>query len=168
MTSGLSFQEVRDDAGLAQVQRLAAEIWPEYYTPIIGSAQVEYMLKNLQSASAVRAQIKEGHKYFLVRLEGNDVGYLAVIPKKTAGELVLSKIYLRASWRGKGYGRQALDFAEDLARELGLQKITLMVSKKNIPAIQFYERTGFTNAGPVFKDIGGGFAMDDFLFVKSV
>ena len=38
------FERVRSPEQIAAVTRLAREIWQEHYLPIIGQAQVEYML----------------------------------------------------------------------------------------------------------------------------
>ena len=46
---------------------LASEIWNEYFPPIIGQAQVDYMLGKFQSALAIARQIREdGYAYYLV------------------------------------------------------------------------------------------------------
>ncbi len=156
---------VKDDE-IGRVETLAREIWSEYYTPLIGKAQVEYMLDRFQSRQAIAEQIRTGVLYFLVRKADADIGYLAVQPK--GGELFLSKIYVRLSLRGKGYGRRALQFAEALAREQGLGRIRLTVNKNNRNSIRAYERFGFTIAGPVVQDIGGGFVMDDYVMIKAV
>ena len=83
-------------------------------------------------------------------------------------ELFLSKLYLRASQRGKGYGREVVKFLENLARDRRLGKITLTVNKNNTDTIRAYERFGFTNQGPIVQDIGGGFVMDDYKMEKAV
>ena len=40
------------------VVEIAAEIWTEHFTPIIGSEQVEYMLNKFQSSQAITRQIE--------------------------------------------------------------------------------------------------------------
>ena len=42
----------------AVIAALADEIWREHYTPIIGEAQVDYMLKKFQSAEQICEDIK--------------------------------------------------------------------------------------------------------------
>ena len=39
---------------IALIAGLARQIWTEHYTPIIGAAQVEYMLGRFQSQSAIK------------------------------------------------------------------------------------------------------------------
>ena len=56
------------------------------------------------------------------------INYLAVAP------------HLRHS----GYGRQMMEHAENLLRELGCPKINLMVRRTNPAVIKFYETLGFS------------------------
>lgn len=145
------------------VEALAFPIWREHYTPIIGAAQVEYMLQKFQTVKGMREQVAQGVLYFLLQVpEGGSMGFLAVTPK--SGELYLNKLYLLKEHRGKGYARQALRFLMGMAREKGFSRITLAVNKWN-PAVKAYEALGFRNAGPVVTDIGGGFLMDDYRMV---
>lgn len=160
------FIPVLNSEEIEQVEALAREIWTEHYTPMIGSAQVEYMLDRFQSQRAVAEQLGNGALYFLVRENGIDIGYLAVQPKER--ELFLSKIYVLSSHRKKGYGRKSLQFVEALAKERGLDRITLTVNKYNTRSIRAYERFGFVIERPIVQDIGNGFVMDDYLMIKIV
>jgi len=161
------FIEVTDQEQVSIVEALAREIWTEHYTPIIGREQVEYMLRVFQSNEAISAQIEtEGYRYFLMEEEGRYVGYMAV--QSTGEELFLSKIYVEASRRGKGFGKKAIRFLENLASVLHLVKITLTVNKNNVKSIRAYEKMGFKNLGPVMQDIGNGFIMDDFKMEKII
>jgi len=154
--------KVSDGDLIAEVERLADSIWHEHYTPIIGTAQVEYMLKKIQSKGAISNQInKEGYLYYLLRdKNGRWIGYFAVVPRQT--ELFLSKFYIRYENRGKGYGKDAMEFIKSTAKDKGLAKIVLVTNKKNINSINAYKRLGFTITAPVVTDIGDGFVMDDY------
>jgi diamine N-acetyltransferase len=156
------FRLVDSAADVLTVERLASQIWQEYYNSIIGAEQVGYMLQNFQSVAAINGQITEGYCYYLIVYDNEPIGYLSVLKKPEAGQLFLSKLYLLATQRGHGAGRHAIKFLIKLTRKARLEKIALMVSKKNSAAIGFYERCGFKNAGPIVKDIGGGFVMDDW------
>lgn len=144
---------------------LATEIWREHYTPIIGAAQVEYMLTQFQSPAAIKRQIAhEDYKYYLLETEGAAQGYLAVQPQGDC--LFLSKLYVRAAARAQGLSRAAIHFAEQCAHQLQLKQLALTVNRQNLLAITIYERLGFINTGPVVADIGGGFVMDDYRMEK--
>jgi ribosomal protein S18 acetylase RimI-like enzyme len=158
------FIKVETTGHIEAVETLAKEIWIGHYTPIIGREQVEYMLSRFQSAQAIAEQIADGYLYFLIEDLGQFIGYISVQPRE--GELFLSKIYVRSSDRGKGYGRKAVRFVEELAKEQGAGKIVLTVNKNNTLAIKAYEAMGFTKVEAIVQDIGGGFVMDDFKMEK--
>jgi RimJ/RimL family protein N-acetyltransferase len=162
----MTIEPVLNDSKIEIVVNLAYEIWNEYFIPIIGKAQVDYMLEKFQSRKAISEQIKNGFLYYLIRSSNDFIGYIGIHPKQD--ELFLSKIYIRSSERGKGYGRKAIQFFEKLAQEKGLRKITLTVNKSNTNTIKAYEKFGFRNLGSVVQDIGNGFIMDDYGMEKAI
>ncbi|MBL7185627.1 MAG: GNAT family N-acetyltransferase [Phycisphaerae bacterium] len=162
----MNIEKVSTETQIETVARLACEIWNQHFIPIIGKAQVDYMLEKFQSKKAISEQIESDYSYYLLKADDNYEGYMGVCPKE--GELFLSKLYIRASQRGKGFGRKAIGFLEDLARERGLSKITLTANKNNTDAIKSYEKFGFANLGVFVQDIGNGFVMDDYKMEKVV
>lgn len=166
MTTGTTFVRVSTGEQIEKVEALAREIWTEHYQEIIGREQVDYMLGRFQTKEAITEQIKAGCLYFLIGTDNGFMGYLAVLPKGRA--LFLSKIYVRRSSRKKGYGREAICFVERLARQKGLEKISLTVNKHNTGSIRVYKKLGFRNVGSVVQDIGEGFVMDDYRMEKSI
>lgn len=149
------------------IAALAAEIWNECYPPIIGQDQVDYMVGKFQSPQAIAAQMHdEGYQYFMLRLGGDDAGYLGV--KVDGDQLFLSKIYVRSCARGKGVAAKAIAFLEDMCRENGLAHIWLTVNKHNSSAIGAYGHLGFCMAYEQATDIGGGYVMDDYIMKKAM
>lgn len=161
MTRSLNIILAHSSGHVAQIARLASEIWTEHYTPIIGAAQVAYMLEHFQSEAAIEAQIGEGTSYFLLLWQEDPVGYLAFYPKE--GDLFLSKYYIQKSVRGKGLGREAMHFTASEAARLGLDRVVLTVNRNNRASIQAYQKMGFQNMGTMIQEIGNGYIMDDFL-----
>ncbi|MCP9198834.1 GNAT family N-acetyltransferase [Gramella sp. GC03-9] len=147
------------------VARLAREIWTEHYTPIIGKDQVDYMLDKFQSATAIRQQLDQAVKYFLLEQDEEPVGYLSYRLEKD--HLFLSKIYVLKSQRGKGIGKKALEFLKEQAGISGIQKIKLTVNKYNSNSIRAYEKMGFVQVDAIVQDIGNGFVMDDYVLEKT-
>jgi ribosomal protein S18 acetylase RimI-like enzyme len=164
VTKKAMFITVATKQHIEAVEALAKEIWTEHYIPIIGRGQVDYMLARFQSMQAISEQIAMGYLYFLIEEEGQFVGYVSVQPKEH--ELFLSKIYVLSSCRGKGYGKKAVKFVEELAKEKGLGKIVLTVNKNNTLAIKAYEAIGFKKIEAIVQDIGNGFVMDDYKMEK--
>jgi len=145
---------------------LASIIWKEYYTDIIGSRQVDYMLKKYQTVEAIKDQIEEGALYYLITHQGSNVGYLSYYKKKDC--LFLSKIYILRESRGKGIGKKTMHFLETTAEHLGYQTISLTVNKNNIETIKAYEKMGFKQVRDIVIDIGNDFVMDDYIMEKEL
>lgn len=125
------------------------------------------MLEKFQSEKAIARQIKnEGFLYYLLKRDKSYIGYIGIVPDKDKGELFLSKIYIKSDERQKGYGKKALQFVEELAKQRKLNRITLTVNKNNTSSIEAYLKMGFKNVGSVVTDIGGGFVMDDYRMEK--
>lgn len=161
----MKLERVEHPEQIAAVAALAREIWTAHYTPLIGAAQVEYMLEKFQSEEAIARQIAaESYEYYLAP----GAGYLALVPDREKNRVLLSKIYVRADRRGAGLGRALAAFAEERAAELGGRELWLTVNKHNAGSIAFYERMGFRKTDPVVTDIGGGFVMDDWRMAKTV
>jgi ribosomal protein S18 acetylase RimI-like enzyme len=153
--------EVKNKEQIDQVAQLADEIWREHYIPIIGIKQVDYMLSKFQSSQAISHQIsEEGYIYYLISEGNKNLGYISV--KEKDKELFVSKVYIHSDYRGKGFGRQAINFIQNKANELKLDRITLTVNKNNTNSIKVYEKLGFKNRGSIIQDIGKGFVMDDY------
>ena len=73
----IEFKRVGSLTDFNTVEELAKKILNEHYTPLVGKEQVEYMLENHQTFRAIRHQVRAGAKYFLIVLEGRQVGYLS-------------------------------------------------------------------------------------------
>ncbi|MEZ4937027.1 MAG: GNAT family N-acetyltransferase [Crocinitomicaceae bacterium] len=155
-------KKINTSGQIKEIELLGREIWTEHYTPIIGLEQVNYMLDKFQSARAIAEQIGEGYSYFQLIEEGELIGYMAI--QKREESLFLSKIYVRKDQRGKGFGRQAMEFVFDQAKAMNCEKVNLTVNKYNEGSIKSYEKMGFENVGDAVFDIGEGFVMDDYLF----
>ncbi len=145
---------------------LAKEIWNEHYVPIIGQDQVDYMVNNFQSLKAITDQINQGYSYYLIKEKDDFIGYIGFEFQDTA--LFLSKFYIKSSSRGKGVGKQTIDFLINLAKENKKDKITLTVNKNNKNSITAYEKLGFKIVENLVTDIGNGFFMDDYKLIKEI
>jgi GNAT superfamily N-acetyltransferase len=166
-SDALAITPIDDPAELDLVAALAREIWYEFYVPLIGKAQVDYMVERFQTAAAMAAQVREGYEYFMVRRAGRPIGYCAVRAQPAERTLFLSKFYLLREARGSGTGRAFLEFIVELALARGLVSIWLTVNKGN-PSVRAYERMGFRITADLRMDIGQGFVMDDYRMEKSL
>ena len=150
-----------DDAErIAEMSRMATEILREHYDPIVGKEQNDYMLDRFQSVNAISEQLGNGYRYYFVRCDGRNVGFMAFYPRQNA--MYLSKLYLYKGERGKGFSRQMIAFVAEEARRENLCAVELNVNKHN-PSISVYESLGFKHLRAEKNDIGHGYFMDDFV-----
>ena len=157
------FSKPTSNQNFLQIETLARKIWEEHYTPIIGEAQVAYMLGKFQSIAAMQKQVSEGYEYFMIK-EGEElVGYLAF--KEEQDQLFLSKVYVHSSMRGKGLGKAAIEFVKEQVAQRGLKQIRLTVNKYNHNSIAAYLKMGFVKTRELVIDIGEGYVMDDYEMV---
>ena len=177
----VTFRRVETPEQQAQLAEMAAVIWNEYWPPIIGQDQVDYMVRNFQSLEAIQRDVAEhGYEYWFVwsdaetarvgaaPCEPHIVGYTGGHDEPETDRFFISKIYLFADERGKGYASEVLRFYEDLTRDRGFRAMYLTVNKYNDMAVRAYVGKGFVTIDAVETDIGSGFIMDDFIMEKTV
>ena len=146
-----------------RLSSLAREIWTQHYEPIIGLAQVEYMLKKFQSPEKILGDIEtDGYKYLLAVEDHRLAGYCAFKPEYEDGGVFLSKLYVEKYSRGKGISKLFLEQLLAYAKENKLDHVWLTVNKYNHTSIDIYKKLGFTIEGELVTDIGGGYVMDDY------
>ena len=163
----IEYSKVTSPKDVENVAKLADHIWKEYYTPIIGEEQVQYMLSKFQQEDAISKQIeKDQYDYYLFKYKGLEVGYMGI--QRREKELFLSKLYISKYYRNKGVGRQAFSLAERLARQNECNKITLTVNRNNKSSIEVYLQKDFKIVKEEKMDIGNGFIMDDFIMEKNL
>jgi ribosomal protein S18 acetylase RimI-like enzyme len=143
--------------------QLANKIWNQHYVPIIGQAQVDYMLDKFQSAEAISNQIENGYEYFIIFYHKNPTGYLALIPNDKEKKLMISKIYIDSDFRGLGLGSKLIDFTIETSKKGAFESIWLTVNKNNTKTIEWYQKNGFSIKEKLKMDIGNGFVMDDYV-----
>jgi diamine N-acetyltransferase len=173
MSPGIQLLPVSTTKQVAEVARMAHEVWNEYYVPIIGQPQVDYMVAKFQTAEAMQSQIDSGYEYFRIQQDGQSqqageiIGYVAIQHDVAEARLFISKLYVLAAHRKSGAGRKCLELIERMARDRGATRLWLTVNKGN-PSVHAYERLGFRIVEAMVMDIGGGYVMDDYRMEKPV
>ena len=162
----ITFEPVKNEIQIKELAQLAKPIWEQHFTPIIGKAQVEYMVSMFQSVPALTKQINEGYEYYRFFVENQPIGYTGIHEEE--GKLFLSKLYIKKEYRGKHFSSKALDFLTALAKERKLSAILLTVNKHNDNTISIYKHMGFVVTKEQKADIGNGFFMDDYIMELSI
>ena len=155
------------EADFEPLARLADTIWRAHYGPLIGLAQVEYMLKGRYTAEKLRAYIGASDRWLrLLKQDGETLGYCSYALTATPGEMKLEQLYLLEAFKGRGLGGLMMRHVEAEARAHGCGTIMLTVNKGNTGSIAVYKKSGFTVREEAVFDIGGGFVMDDYVMEK--
>lgn len=162
----ISVSEAITEEDILQVVNLADEIWRAHYIPILGESQVKYMLEKFQSKEAVKNQITDGQKYFLIYYEKYPAGYFSYIVYDT--KIFLSKLYILKKFRRRGIAENIINGLFKNAVNDDKNLIYLYVNKRNLGSIAFYENMGFRREKEIINEFGGGFTGDDYLMEKKL
>jgi len=153
---------IADACDAPLISAMAKEICFKYYNPIVDNSLVKYYVETFQSEEAIRRQIeKEGYLYSFILHGVEKVGYYSVHPEND--RLLMSKLYLKEEWRGKGLGSKTIDDILEYGRETGVSCVYLHVNKNNIPSINIYKAKGFEIVKHDDSEIGDGFRLDDYI-----
>jgi ribosomal protein S18 acetylase RimI-like enzyme len=90
-------------------------------------------------------RVPDGHAVYVVEDGGEAVGRLWVAERDADGERVLFvyEVAVDEGARGRGFGRAAMQFAEEEARRRGLERIALNVFGGNDVARGLYRSLGY-------------------------
>ena len=149
----MQFIKINTEEEIKTLEKLASEIWNEYWPIILSKSQIDYMLNNQIKNEQYIYHILEDNKKFL--------GYLGVSIKEEY--LFLSKLYIKKEFRSFGYGKLAFEEIKQIALENNKKSIRLTVNKNNLRTINAYKKWGFKTIDSVVTDIGNNFVMDDYI-----
>ena len=75
--------------------------------------------------------------------DGEIIGTVGLWPMNDEGAVELRKMYLKTSFRGRGYGKRLLTHAISRTKELGFKRIELQTARVLEEAIGLYAKFGF-------------------------
>lgn len=144
------------------VREIALVTWPHTFGEILSQQQISYMLDMMYSPAALQEQTENKNTVFLLAdVDGTFGGFAGYeLNYKQQPVCKLHKIYILPSMQGKQVGKALIEAVTRIAREAGMQRLSLNVNREN-KAVGFYERIGFTKTGEEDIDIGNGFFMND-------
>ena len=147
------------EADIPLIRTLADRIWWQHYPDIISDDQITYMLDRMYSEAAIRDQMRARQHYTLIYDGADAIGYYS-LSEKEPQHYFLHKFYIDTTQHRKGIGSAA--FGNILKDACGFKEIALQVNRRNIKAVNFYFKHGFTILYSKDFDFGGGYTMDDF------
>lgn len=98
-----------------------------------------------QAIAEIDGHLSDGHSLFVIEVEGEQVGHLWLVERRDRFEptLVVYDVDVDESYRGRGYAKAAMLFAEEEARRRGLTRIALHVGARNDVARNLCRSLGF-------------------------
>lgn len=84
----------------------------------------------------------EHHLVDLLYVEGELAGLIETIPKPD--HLLIENVAVSPAFQGRGYGRQLLAHAEELADSMGMTELRLFTNKMFADNVQLYLKTGYS------------------------
>ena len=145
----INFRPCKID-GLPQLQSLSVTTFSDAFASQNNPSDFQIYLEKAFSLQQLELELANPNTFFFF-VENHDtiIGYFklnvneAQMELKEALGMELERIYILASFQGKGIGSKILQFIEQLARDYGKHYLWLGVWEQNIEAIRFYERHGY-------------------------
>ena len=150
------------------IRRIAMEVWPQTYTPIIGESQVAYMLDLFYDPMELKKQLEALHHCFIISYDEDLPVAFASYSETEPKIFKLHKLYTLPQSQGKGIGRQMIDHIVAALEEQNAVTLQLNVNRFNFPAIFFYKKLGFQHLFDEDIDIGNGYFMNDHVLALTI
>ncbi len=113
----------------------------------------EYMDRAFNPQQLLSELVNPLSEFYFILADNGIAGYLKINQGNAQSDigddtsLEIERIYVDVSFQGLGLGARLIEKAKQRAGELKLSNIWLGVWEKNLDAIRFYEREGFTSFG---------------------
>lgn len=145
------------------IKEIAEKSWRKHYPGILSNEQIEYMLEQMYSETELQNHFENpNYHYYLLSDDENFLGIMGFENHYQKDTTKLHRIYLLEEAKGKGVGKDALQFLKEQAKNSGDERIILNVNKQN-PSYYFYVSQGFKVYEEGVFEIGNGYVMDDYL-----
>jgi len=127
------------------LREVTSENLHEVLALAVSPKQLAYVASNAKSIAEAHF---EPRAWFRAIVAGEEpVGFVMVERDTVARSFHIWRFMIDARHQGRGYGRRALDLLLDEARSDGVSDVTLCVLPGEHSALDFYERSGFTDTG---------------------
>ncbi len=137
------------------------------YASMISPETLDMYLKKSFSEERIAEELnKTGSKFYFVYSDNDLAGYLKIntAPDQTSindpESVEIERIYIKKEFKGKGLGKQLMNYVIQSAKDSGKKYIRPGVWEKNQGAIAFYSRMGFQTTGRNSFKIGNDIHSD--------
>ena len=110
---------------VAEINRMACEVFPETYKDILSDEQMEFMMGCMYSTETLSKQIEEkGYIYFIAYFGKEPMGYVSIQPEG-ADLFHLHKIYVLPRYQKYNIGSKLFEKAVEVISEMHPQPCTM-------------------------------------------
>ena len=149
-----------------RIKAIAELTWPETFKEILTNEQIRYMLDWMYSVDILSSQIENGHKFYILNDNGNDLGFIGIeLNFPTIGNAKIHKIYVLPESQGRGVGDKLIEHVFHYSKLNKINSLSLNVNRYN-KAIDFYLKKRFKIIKEEDIEIGNGFLMEDYVMEK--
>jgi len=149
-----------------RIKAIAELTWPETFKEILTNEQIRYMLDWMYSLEILTSQIENGHKFYILIDDGNDLGFIGIeLNCPTIGNAKIHKFYVLPESQGKGVGDKLIEHVFQYSKWNRINSLSLNVNRYN-KAIDFYLKKRFKIIKEEDIEIGNGFLMEDYVMEK--
>ncbi len=159
---------------LPELCSFSRDVFYESFRDSCSAEDMDAFLREAYSADRLRRELLDPDSAFrFLYLDGRLAGYIKVneAPAQTdirdAASLELERIYVSREAQGRGLGSFLLEQAVRTAKQKGRAYIWLGVWEKNVKAISFYTKHGFSQIGTHTFMIGAD-AQTDYIMRKDL
>ena len=146
---------------LETVRTIGYETYDETFREMNTQETMDKYLEEAFNREKILAELSNPDSHFYFLYVGDVLaGYLKVNAAPAQSDvndpesLEIERIYVKKAYKGKGLGSYLMNYALNLATEMGKQYAWLGVWEKNSAAIAFYKKMGFEEAGRHYFRMG--------------
>lgn len=137
-------------ADIPAVSTLLVETWHDTYDALLGRDKVDDITRLWHAPSVLQQQLRQRGTCFLVAEADGEIAGHAFAQAWNLPVLNIARLYVRPDWQRQGIGNRFLDRL--IALHPAADKLCLSVEKRNIRAVAFYMRQGFSIVDETVED----------------
>jgi ribosomal protein S18 acetylase RimI-like enzyme len=153
---------IADFSDAANLTVLKQQVWvATYAVEGLRSEFSDYLLAEFTLANEMALLGNPEKKTLIAELNGHIIGcavvdFNAEVPLPAVGNIPeIAVLYVLERFTGMGFGKILLQKSLQLINESGFNAAWLTVYHKNLRAIKFYNKSGFTDIGKTFFEMQG-------------
>lgn len=154
---------------LAAIEAMARHIWHSHYYPdVLSLDEIAFFLRKMYRVAALAKELNAGADYWKLEYDRQFVGFMAYQFLPESNKLRLNKLYVLPDYQRLGIGQFALNQVKSVARQIRATEVYLYVFRKNLSAVNAYQKAGFQIVRAEYTPCEDGYAFDDYVMAYAM